>query len=272
MGHVVVVTGASSGIGEETARTLAARGAHVVLACRDRARGEAARARMTGDTEVMELDLASLPSVESFAADLARRHPHVDVFINNAGMWSTARRENSAGMELTWATNVVGPFALTQRVLPLLKAGSRIINLASKMAYGLDLDDVEFKARRYSGMKAYAQSKQANRLWTWALSRRVAAMGVTANAVHPGGVKTGIFLKGGGPVAWAGALYFSLVGKTVQQGAATVVMLAGSDEHRDENGRFFAYLKERPCQHRDVATEERLWALLESSCGNTGRP
>jgi NAD(P)-dependent dehydrogenase (short-subunit alcohol dehydrogenase family) len=135
------------------------------------------------------------------------------------------------------------------------------VSVASDLARGLDLDDVEFRRRPYEGVAAYAQSKQANRMWTWALARRLDGSGVTANALHPGGVDTPLFAKGGGWKSWAGAAYGKLFGKTAADGASTVVHLASSPEVEGMSGRFWIDSREASCRFRGEAQEEALFAL-----------
>jgi NAD(P)-dependent dehydrogenase (short-subunit alcohol dehydrogenase family) len=264
------VTGASSGIGKEAARGLARQGAQVVLACRDEGRGEAARreiAESTGnDVELALVDFASQRSIRDFARAFCDRHAALHVLVNNAGMWSETRRESLDGIELVWATNVLGYFSTTGLLLDLLKrsAPARIVNVASLLARDLDLDDVEFKRRRYNGVRAYGQSKQANRMWTWALARRLEGSGVTANAMHPGGVNTGLFAKGGGFRSKLAALYMKIAGRSPGDGADTIVWLATSPEIRDVSGRFWIDRHETPCKFRGAEQEERLFALCET--------
>jgi NAD(P)-dependent dehydrogenase (short-subunit alcohol dehydrogenase family) len=266
-----VVTGASSGIGLETARGLARLGARVVLAVRHEGRGEAAMAAIRrelpqSELELVIVDLSSQASIRSCAAEILRRRPALHVLVNNAGMWSSRRQQSTEGLELTWATNVLGYFLMTELLRGALERGapSRIVNVASALAHGLDLEDVGFVRRRYSGLAAYAQSKQANRLLTWALARRLEGTGVTANAMHPGGVDTGIFLKGGGLLGLLAAAFGKLKGRTPAEGADTVVWLASDPSLAGASGRFYMDRRERTCRLRDEAIEERLWALCES--------
>jgi NAD(P)-dependent dehydrogenase (short-subunit alcohol dehydrogenase family) len=240
-GHTCVVTGASSGIGKETARELARMGASVVMACRSAERGEA--------------------SIRAFAGAVAKSHPELHVLVNNAGMWSARRHLSPDGIELTWATNQLGYFLGTELLLPSLQrpGSARIVVVASEFAGDLDLDDVSFVRRRYDGMAAYRQSKQANRMWTWALARRLEGTGVVANAMHPGGVATGIFSKGGGLLGASASTYMRFAGKSPREGADTVVWLAASAEAEGLTGRFWANRAERACRFRDTPSEERLW-------------
>lgn len=274
--RTAVVTGASAGIGKEIARDLARMGATVVLACRSAERGEAARheiAVTTGSTrlEVMTVDVSSRASIRRFAEALGSRHPRLQVLVNNAGIWSQKRRESADGVELTWATNVLGCFLTTELLLGLLRAGapSRIVNVASILARDLDLGDVELRRRAYSGITAYAQSKQADRMWTWALARRLQGTGVTANAMHPGGVSTGLFRKAGGLLGLAASAFMKLTARTPQEGADTASWLASSPEVEGKSGAFWIDRQERPCRFRDEAAEEALYELCARMTAST---
>jgi NAD(P)-dependent dehydrogenase (short-subunit alcohol dehydrogenase family) len=197
-------------------------------------------------------------------------HPQLHILVNNAGIWSPVRRTNADGVELTWATNMLGYFLGTELLLERLRASApaRIVVVASELAYGLDLDDVGFERRRYSGVAAYAQSKQANRMFTWALARRLEGSGVTANAVHPGGVATGIFRKGGGIGGRLVDLGSRLFARSPARGADTAIWLASSPEVEGRSGRFFADRRERRCPFHGEAFEEQLWAR----CAAATRP
>jgi retinol dehydrogenase-12 len=269
-GRTCVVTGASAGIGRAAAEELARLGGRVVLAVRDPDKGERARREIAGATgsdalEVALVDLARQESIRSFARELTGRHPEMDVLVNNAGVWLSRRGESADGIELTWATNVLGYFLVTDLLLPSLKArrGARVVNVASRLAYGLDLDDVEFRRRPYVGKDAYAQSKQADRMLTWALARRLEGTGVTANAMHPGFVSTEIFAKGGGLAGLGVSLYSKLRARRPEEGADTVVWLAASPEPTGRSGVFWVDREERPCRFRDEGEEEKLWRLCE---------
>lgn len=273
-GRTCLVTGANSGIGKEVARGLARLGAHVVMACRSRERGEEARseiARETGNArlELVVVDLASQASIRDLAGAFSAAQPALHVLVNNAGIWSQTRHEGPDGIEATWATNVLGYFLLTRLLLPALERGapSRIVNVASEAAGGLDLSDVEFKRRRYNGARAYAQSKQADRMLTWALARRLDGTRVTSSAVHPGGVSTDLFRKAGGIVGAAATVYARLFTKAPAEGADTVLWLAASPELEGVDGKFWVDRQERRCRFRDARGEDALWALCESMTG-----
>lgn len=267
-----LVTGANSGIGKETARELARTGARVVLACRSHDRGEATRREIVDDTgnpdvELAIVDLSSQASTRELAKAFLEKHPALHVLVNNAGVWSEKRREAADGIELTWATNVLGYFLLTAMLLDLLKrsAPSRVVNVASQLAGELDLTDVEFKRRPYrGGVNAYSQSKQADRMLTWALARRLEGTGVTANAMHPGAIDTALFGKGGGLLSMGAAVYGKVFGKSAKEGCDTVVWLAASHDVEGVSGRFWIDRREVRCRFRDDEQEEALWSLCES--------
>jgi NAD(P)-dependent dehydrogenase (short-subunit alcohol dehydrogenase family) len=259
-GRLCLVTGANTGIGFEVARGLARDGFRVVLACRDRAKGEAARSAIASETrnpdvELLVVDLASQKSIRSAAQEFSRKHDALDVLINNAGTTSSKRRESPEGVEITFATNVLGYHLLTFQLLELLQRApaARVINTASMMAYGLDLDDVNFKRRRYSASAAYAQSKQADRMLTWALARRLADTSVTANALHPGAVNTALLR----------AMSPGSSGITPAEGADTAIWLATSPEVAGVSGRLWVRRRETPCEFRGRDNEEALWSLCE---------
>jgi NAD(P)-dependent dehydrogenase (short-subunit alcohol dehydrogenase family) len=266
-GKTCLVTGASAGIGLATARELARLGARVVMAVRDPEKGERARRSVMGATgrevEMAVVDLARHESIRRFARDFSARHPRLDVLVNNAGIWTERRRVSPDGIELTWATNVLGYFLVTELLLPPLKAAgkARVVNVASQLAGDLDLHDVQFERRPWSGRVAYAQSKQADRMLTWALARRLAGTGVSANAMHPGFVATEIFGKGGGLVSVAASLYSKVRAKRPEEGADTVVWLAASPDVEGRSGLFWIDRQERRCRFRDEAGEEALWSL-----------
>jgi NAD(P)-dependent dehydrogenase (short-subunit alcohol dehydrogenase family) len=270
-GKMCLVTGANSGIGLEAARGLAKAGARVVMGCRDAARGADARLRIVESTgnravEIAVFDQSSQAQVRAFAERFARENDRLDVLVNNAGTWLARREETDEGIERTWATNVLGYFLLTESLRPLLarSAEARVVNVASELARDLDLSDVEFRRRPYEGVTAYAQSKQANRMWTWALARRLEGTGVAANAMHPGGVNTPLFRKGGSWKGLAGAVYGRMMGKSPVEGADTIVYLATSPDVEGVSGRFWVDRAERPCRFRGQAGEEALWALCEN--------
>ena len=190
-GRTFVVTGANSGIGRIAARELARAGARVVLAVRDTARGEAAAEDMTGAVEVRALDLADLGSVRAFAAAW---EGDLDVLVNNAGVMAIPKGRSADGFELQIATNHLGPFALTNLLLPAIR--DRVVTVSSTMhrAGRIRLDDLNWERGRYERWLAYGQTKLANLLFTSELQRRLIEAGseVRAVAAHPGYAATNL--------------------------------------------------------------------------------
>jgi len=267
-GKVCVVTGASSGIGKETARNLCLMGATVVLGCRDRARGEENRREIAaagGRAELECVDVSRPVSIRTFAASILRRHPQIHVLINNAGVWSTQRWETADGFELTWATNVLGYHLTATSLLPALRAGapSRIVYVASTYVLDVDTDDPEFRRKPYHGIAAYRQSKAADRMLAWALSRRLADSDVTANAVHPGGVNTGIYRDARGLLGTLTRAWVSATKLSPRQGADAPTWIAVAPSLQGVTGKFFVGRREAPCHLRDEMREERLWRICE---------
>ncbi len=194
-GRTAVITGANTGLGFETAKALAAKGAHVVLAVRNTEKGAQAAAALTGDVSVQELDLTSLAAIHTAAEALKSRFDHIDLLINNAGVMTTPKGATADGFELQFGTNHLGHFAFTGLLLEKLLdvPGSRVVTVSSnghRMGGAIHWDDLQWE-RSYSRMGAYSQSKLANLLFTYELQRRLAPRGKTiAVAAHPGTATT----------------------------------------------------------------------------------
>ena len=271
-GKRVIITGPTSGVGEAIALELGAQGAELVLACRDIAKGALLAAAITRAgaavaPALMQIDLSSQASIRAFARAYQARYDRLDVLINNAAgnRGTLPKIAGPDGIELTFATNVLGYFLLTNELLPLLKksAPSRIVNVASTFASDLDLDDLQFERRPFESFKAYAQSKACNRLLTWALARRLEGSGVTANAMTPGLItETGLYRNSGPELVER--LSQRSGGRTSAQGADTAVWLASAPELEGVTDKFFDERKERPCEFRNEPDEERLWAICEA--------
>ena len=198
-GKRILVTGVSAGLGVETARSLAAHGAEVVGAARDLAKAEAATAQVRqaaaahgGTFELVELDLADLKSVRACADALLGAGKFLDVVIANAGVMATPFGHTADGFETQFGTNHLGHFVFVNRIQPLIRAGGRLINLASSghRFSNIDLDDPNFERTPYEPFVAYGRSKTANILFAVAFDRRHRERGVRAAAVHPGGIRT----------------------------------------------------------------------------------
>jgi NAD(P)-dependent dehydrogenase (short-subunit alcohol dehydrogenase family) len=287
-GRIAVVTGASTGLGLETARALASVGARVVLAGRDAARISAAAGTIrerVPDAELEEgaLDLTSLDSIRAFADWYAGGHDRLHLLINNAGVMYTPFEHTAEGFEMQFGTNHVGHFLLTCLLVPQLLADppSRVVNLSSGGHMGSDIvwDDVNFERRDYDKFSAYGQSKTANILFSVELDRRLADRGVHAYAVHPGMIATelGRYMTKDDFQALMDRAKASPSGgmpayKSVEQGAATSVWAATAPELADHGGAYLADA-EVTDQHapwaRDPESARRLWTLSEEMVGQT---
>jgi NAD(P)-dependent dehydrogenase (short-subunit alcohol dehydrogenase family) len=272
-GRVCVITGANRGIGRATALGLARRGATVVMLCRDPERGERAQddvRRESGnpDVSLVVCDLASLASVRAAATVVAARHPAVHVLVNNAGVNVARRAESADGVELTFAVNHLGPFLLTNLLVPLLEAGapSRVVNVTSTFErFGrIRFDDLQ-SARRYGAVRAYNQSKLATVLFTYELAERLAGTGVTANCVHPGLVATDLMRDW---PRWLRALYEPFL-LTPEHGARAVIHVATAPELEGVTGKYFHRARETRSSRRsyDVEARRRLWRVSEELTG-----
>jgi NAD(P)-dependent dehydrogenase (short-subunit alcohol dehydrogenase family) len=196
---VAVITGTTHGIGTVTSLGLAGAGYSVVMLCRNVPAATALAQNIVqqapgSEVQVVHCDLASLASVRAAAREVLERYPRIDRLINNAGIVSTRRRFSVDGHELTFATNHLGPFLLTRLLRPALAPDARIIYVSSKVHYRgrLDLDSLDNPRASYSSTAAYARSKLANVLDTFALARRLAGTGITVNCLHPGVVATNL--------------------------------------------------------------------------------
>ncbi len=245
-GKTCVITGATSGIGLAAAEALARTGARLVLVGRDRAKGEAALARLRGvrracEASVLYADLARLDAVRGLAAQLALL-PRIDVLINNAGAIFRRRAETPDGLERTFAVNHMGYYLLTRLLLPRLNesAPARIVNVASGAHRGARLDFVDLQmARDFDGWTAYRRSKLCNILFTRELARRLAGSGVTANCLHPGFVATGFGDNTDGWFRASLALGKRLLAISPARGAETVSYLASSPDVASVSGLYF---------------------------------
>jgi NAD(P)-dependent dehydrogenase (short-subunit alcohol dehydrogenase family) len=269
-GKVALVTGANAGIGKWTAVGLARRGAHVLAAARDPARGSAAVEeirRRSGSARVSLLlaDLSSLEQVEGLADAVLSAADRLDVLVNNAGLILGERRVSVDGFEMTFAVNHLAAFHLTNLLLPRLQASvpARIVNVASRAhaRASLDFDDLQ-STKGYEALKVYGRSKLANVLFTRELAQRLEGTGVTANSLHPGVVRTD-FGGDGEMGAWM-ALGWSIVKPlliSARKGAETSVHLAASEEVEGISGEYWAKCRViRPSRAGlDMEAAARLW-------------
>lgn len=267
-GKVVVITGATSGIGQVAAEQLAAMGARIVQVARDRTRGEAAMARLRRcgpnvEHAIHYADLSLLSEMKRVGSELARAEACIDVLINNAGALYNSRQVTADGLERTFALNHLAYFVLTHFLRERLAASApaRVINTSSDAHEGnrLDFDDLQ-SARSYSGFRVYGRTKLANILFTRELARRWAGTGVTANVFHPGFVATRFADESGGWLAY-GFRIGKLFALSPEKGAETLVYLATSPEVAHASGQYF--YKCRPATPtraaQDDAAAQRLW-------------
>lgn len=269
-GRTVVVTGASSGIGLATARALGAAGARVVLAVRNPTKGAEAAATIPGETTVRALDLADLASVRRFAEQW---QDPIDVLVNNAGISSPTLRRTVDGFELQLGTNHLGPFALTNLLLPHITA--RIVTLSSQAERTgrVDLTDLGWERTPYTESRAYAASKLAGLLFTSELQRRLTAAGspVTTAAAHPGLVATPMTAQSTGPTR----ALVRLLAQSPEDGALPVLLAATGDIPPDSftgpqhllHMRGGAQLIARSKRAADPALASRLWEASEQMTG-----
>jgi len=208
---IVLITGANSGIGKETTRALAKKGATIIMACRNLEKAEPVCEMIQTESknpniEVMKLDLASLKLVRNFTQEFSARYQKLNVLINNAGIFCMKREETEEGFEKTIGVNHLGHFLLTYELLPILEKTpeARIINVGSDAHFSgdLDLDDLHFKRRKYSGFKAYASSRLATVFFAQELAERLKEKDITVNSLHPGHVDTNMWDLWGAQRRW----------------------------------------------------------------------
>ncbi len=271
-GRICIVTGANSGIGKATALGLAEMGAAVVMLCRDRRRGEAARAEIkerSGNdaVDLMLADLSVQTSIRGFVEEFKRAYGRLHVLVNNAGVIAARRTVTADGLEMTFAVNYLAPFLLTNLLLDVLKANApaRVVNVAGsfhRMA-AVNFDDLQFK-ENYGVARAGCQSKLALILFTYELARRLGGTAVTANCLHPGAVRTGISKV----LPWylrAPAFIMRPFFVSPEEGASTSIYLASSPAVEAVTGKYFSKMKEAkssPASY-DGEVAQRLWRVSE---------
>ncbi len=295
-GKTVFVTGGNSGLGQETGRAMAAKGAHVVLAGRDQAKLDEAVAAIKSESpnaniETIICDLGNLDSVRACGKEANARFEKIDLLINNAGVMACPFTQTANGFEMQFGTNHLGHFVLTKHLMPLVEAGSdkRIVNLSSRGHHmaPVDLEDPNFEHRDYNEWASYGQSKTANILFTVGLEDRFAEKGIHAYAVHPGGIQTNLgrhmseeqsealikrVTESDPDFSW----------KTIPQGAATQSWAATADELEGQGGIYC-----EDCGVAEVDDESstsgvrsyaldkdsanRLWAMSEEMTGEEFR-
>jgi len=284
-GRVAVVTGANTGLGFETARLLAEHGATVVLAVRNLDKGKDAAARIGAPpVSVQQLDLTSLDSVRTAAAELRAAHPRIDLLVNNAGVMYPPKQVTKDGFELQFGTNHLGHFALTGLLLDSLLPvpGSRVVTLSSvghRIRARIHFDDLQWE-RSYSRVGAYGQSKLANLMFTYELQRRLAAAGAgtIAVAAHPGISDTELVRNAPAVLRALTPVVMPLITQSAAMGALPTLRAAtdpdvrggqyyGPDGFRETRGHP-KVVESSPAAH-DPETQRRLWNVSEELTGVT---
>ena len=259
---IALITGATDGIGLETARQLLRRGWHVLIHGRNKDKAGDIAVAVVREIEGSQAtavwgDLSDMAEVRELSRQVAARTPTLDVLINNAGLYERHRRLTVDGLEATMAVNHFAPFLLTRRLLPQLGAApaARIITVSSiaHQSGSLDVNDLTL-ARRYDAYAAYAASKLANVLFTLELAKRLAGTHITANALHPGVIGTKLLHAA-----------FAITGASVEAGARTSVYLATSEKVTGVSGKYFDDCREThpSAAAHDAELAERLWAASE---------
>ncbi|XP_788671.3 retinol dehydrogenase 13 [Strongylocentrotus purpuratus] len=272
-GKTVIITGCNTGIGKESAKDLAKRGARVIMACRNIEKAEEARldvVRESGSSNVLvkKLDLASMKSIREFAEDIKREEKQLNVLLNNAGVMLCPQWETEDGFEMQFGTNHLGHFLLTLLLLDLIKASapSRIVNVSSNAHRrgNMNLDDV-MMSKKYEALQAYGQSKLANVMFTRELARRLKGTGVTSYSLHPGVINTDLGRHFGTYASWAKPLLFftSPFLKTSEQGAQTSIYCCVDEKAGQETGLYYmdCAATEPIEKAKDDEVAKKLWDL-----------
>lgn len=269
---VFVVTGTTSGIGKALAMDLARTGETVVLVARDPDRGsealkEIALATQNPNIDLELCDLSVLSSVRNLAEILKSKFDKIDVLINNAGVYKRNRTVTVDGFEEMFAANHLGPFLLTNLVLPLLQAAvqadgsARILNITAPATVPLNFDDLQGE-REFNSLKTFGATKTANLLFTFELARRLANTGITVNAIHPGLARSGLMKEG----FFLLRLLTRLASPPPEKVTGAIVQMATAPEFAKTTGKFLHQGKEFeiPAPANDRAAQERLWEVSES--------
>jgi NAD(P)-dependent dehydrogenase (short-subunit alcohol dehydrogenase family) len=273
-GKTVIITGATSGIGEVAAIRLAEKGARIVFTARDKARAgdtmaALKRANPRGDHAMHMADLSQLSEMKRAAAALARE-PQIDVLVNNAGALFNKRTETADGLEMTFALNHMAYFVITNISLGKLKARARIVTVASNAHRGARLDFDDLQSRRgYTGFPVYSRSKLCNILFNRELARRLAGSGVTANALHPGFVATRFGNDSGGIVRAVLKVAKPIGAISPEEGAQTIIYLASSPDVAAVSGEYFYECKPATptAEARNDDDAKRLWDISQKIAG-----
>jgi NAD(P)-dependent dehydrogenase (short-subunit alcohol dehydrogenase family) len=270
-----IITGANSGIGFETTKALAEKGAYIVMVCRNEDKAEAARKQIIEETsnqgiDIVLCDFAIQAEIRKAAEEIIKTYNKIDVLINNHGFLASEKEETVDGLEMTFAVNHIGYFLFTNLLLDHIKAAEsgRIISVASEAHRAGEFDPENIQLdENFSPWKAYGNSKLFNIMFTKELARRIADTNVTANSLHPGVVASNFAQSG----SWIMKTLFT-IGKpffvSPKKGAATSIYLATSDDIKDVNGAYFRNKKVATPRKtaRDEEAAKELWEISEKLC------
>ena len=276
---IALVTGATAGIGLETARGIAKTGATVVIVGRDQAKCQRIVAELKAATrnekiEFLVADLFSLAAIRRLAEDFKSKYSRLDVLVNNAGAIFDQRETTVDGFEKTFALNHLSYFLLTNLLLDMIKQSvpARIVSVSSdahNFAKDIDFDDLQFERKKFSAMRVYAQSKLMNILFTYELARKLAGTNVTANCLHPGVVASNFADNTGGILKIAAWFFKNTFAITAAKGAEASVYLATSPDVEGVTEKYFDNKREKQSSKisYDVETQKRLWEASEKAVG-----
>ena len=276
-GKVCIITGATSGVGYETAKRIAQAGAHLVLVNRNAEKAESLKAELTALSNarvgLVHADFSNLDDVQSAASQILHQFPAIHVLINNAGMHMTTRKLTVDGFETAFAVNHLASFLFTRLLLDRLiaSAPARIIQVNSEghRFGGLKLDDLNWDKRRYKGLQGYGASKTAQLMTVWELAERLSGTGVTINAVHPGEVATNIGMNNGLLYRWYQKYLLAHILKDPKISGEALYYFAAAPEVSTTSGKFFNLtIEEKPAAHAlDRAIGKRVWDISEELTG-----
>lgn len=266
------MTGVTSGIGKEIALGLAKSGAHVIMVCRNLKRGQIALQeimKLSGSKSIdlLVADMSSQSSICALAKTIHERYSRIDILVNNAGCWLKKKLFSVDGIEMTLATNYLGPLLLSYLLIDLLKKGapSRIINITSDMHKWakIDLDDLQFKNRKYTVIKAYTQSKLLLNIMTFELSRRLSGTGISVNCIHPGAVKTELVPLDNKLLRLINEIIKFFFFLTPKQAAKPILALALDQQFENITGQYFKKTKNTRASSTsyDPILAEKVWEL-----------
>lgn len=270
-GKLCIISGATSGVGYETVKALANGGANIVMIARNEAKAKVIKEEIEGIYKVRVdyfiADFSDLQQVEKVALDILEKYPRINILINSAGIHSTKRKYNKDGVEMVFCVNHLAPFLLTRLLLERLvkSSPSRIIQVNSEghRFNGLNINDINWKKRFYTGLRSYGASKTAQLLTVFEMAEELKGTGVTINAMHPGGVRTNIGNDNGRLYRWFlhNVTWHFL--KDPKISGAAIYYLAAASELKDVSGKFFNLTTlEKPAEHAlNKENQKKIWSL-----------